>query len=86
MRGDELVKNQLLLAQAISTLAHHLDMSSGFQLTAIPVAQLPNPPTPGMIGCVNDALSPAIGSAVAGGGTVTVLVWYAGAAWKVLAL
>lgn len=47
------------------------------------VASLPTPST-GMIARVTNALAPAIGSTVAGGGAAQALVWYNGANWTVI--
>jgi hypothetical protein len=37
-----------------------------------------------MIRRVTNASSPAVGSAVAGGGSAAALVWYNGSAWRVI--
>jgi len=47
------------------------------------VANLPTPST-GMVARVTNALAPAIGTAVAGGGAAQALVWYNGANWTVI--
>jgi hypothetical protein len=48
------------------------------------VAGLPAAPAVGMLTRVTDASAPAVGSTVAGGGAAAALVWYNGAAWKVI--
>ena len=47
------------------------------------IASLPTPAT-GMVARVTNALAPAIGTAVAGGGAAQALVWYNGANWTVI--
>ena len=47
------------------------------------VANLPTPTT-GMVARVTNALAPAIGTVVAGGGAAQALVWYNGANWTVI--
>jgi hypothetical protein len=49
----------------------------------VAVASLPTPST-GMVARVTNALAPAIGAAVAGGGAAQALVWYNGANWTVI--
>jgi hypothetical protein len=56
-----------------------LDLDGG-----VTVANLPSPPRRGMIRVVTDATSPAAGSAPTGGGSARALVWYNGAAWRVI--
>jgi hypothetical protein len=56
-----------------------LDLEAG-----VTVANLPATPTLGMIRFVTDATSPAAGSAPTGGGSAKALVWYNGAAWRVV--
>ena len=51
---------------------------------AFTVAALPSPATLGMVRAVSDATSPAAGSAPTGGGSAKALVWYNGAAWRVI--
>ena len=48
------------------------------------VAALPASPTRGFIRVVTDATSPTAGSAPTGGGSARALVWYNGAAWRVI--
>lgn len=81
MRTESLIANQLLMAQAIFSMAEHLAGSTGFQLTPVAVADLPAEPKPGMIACVNDAAAGAPGSVVVGGGTDTALVFFDGTNW-----
>jgi hypothetical protein len=47
-------------------------------------ALLPSPPAVGMIRRVTDATTPAVGSALTGGGAAQALVWYNGTAWRVI--
>jgi hypothetical protein len=51
---------------------------------AVTVAALPAAPTLGMVRVVSDATTPAAGSAPVGGGAAKALVWYNGAAWRVV--
>ena len=83
MRGDQIVQSQLLMAQAISALAEHIEGSTGFILDPIAFAQLPAVPTPGMIGCVTDSTVTTWGAVITGGGTQTVLAFYNGTHWTV---
>ena len=53
-------------------------------VTALTVATLPGTPAVGMIARVTDALAPAVGVTVTGGGAAAALVWYNGANWSVL--
>jgi len=48
------------------------------------VAGLPAAPVVGMLTRVTDALAPAVGMTVAGGGAAAALVWYNGANWSVI--
>ncbi len=48
------------------------------------VAGLPAAPVVGMLTRVTDALAPAVGSTVAGGGAAAALCWYNGANWSVI--
>lgn len=51
---------------------------------AYTVATLPTPPLTGTVVYVTNATAPALGAIVAGGGAATALVWYNGAAWRVI--
>lgn len=88
MTSDAIAKNQLLMAQTIQTLAHHIEHSIGFQITPVLVADLPMSPKTGMIACVTDG-NPSGGSIQwgdtgVGGGTETLLIWYNGTHWTVI--
>lgn len=52
----------------------------------VAVANLPSPAGLGMIRVVNDATSPAAGSAPTGGGSAKALCWYNGTAWRVMGI
>lgn len=54
--------------------------------TGFTVATLPGTPTTGEIARVTDALAPAMGSTVVGGGAAFALVVYNGANWRVFAI
>lgn len=60
---------------------HHLYANTVRTATAYTVATLPAAGTAGRYAYVTDALAPAYGAAVAGGGAVTIPVWDNGAAW-----
>jgi hypothetical protein len=51
---------------------------------AYTVATLPSTPATGTVVYVNGATAPTLGAVVAGGGAATALVWYNGAAWRVI--
>lgn len=51
---------------------------------AYTVAALPTPPLTGTVVYVTNAAAPTLGAVVAGGGAATALVWYNGAAWRVI--
>ena len=51
---------------------------------AYTVAALPSPPVAGTVVYVTNATAPTLGAIVAGGGAATALVWYNGAAWRVI--
>jgi len=53
-------------------------------VTALTVATLPGTPAVGMVARVTDALAPAVGTTVAGGGAAAALCWYNGANWSVI--
>ena len=53
-------------------------------VTALTVATLPGTPAVGMVARVTDALAPAVGMTVAGGGAAAALCWYNGANWSVI--
>ena len=90
MRADTLVANQLLMAQAIDSLADHISLSTGFQITPVLFANLPASPALGMIACVTDstvvANPGAFGSVVTGGGSNTELIWFNGVDWTVVGI
>ena len=68
---------------SISRLA--LDTTGSVRVvTALTVATLPGTPAVGMVARVTDALAPAVGMTVAGGGAAAALVWYNGANWSVI--
>ena len=52
--------------------------------TALTVVTLPATPLVGMMARVTDATSPAVGSAVTGGGAAAALCWYNGTNWTVI--
>lgn len=54
--------------------------------SGVTVANLPSPAALGMIRVVNDAISPAAGSAPTGGGSAKALCWYNGSAWRVMGI
>jgi hypothetical protein len=73
----------LTLGQDLSvTSAGALNAGSTIKTATYTVAGLPTPAT-GMRTMVTNALAPTFGSAVAGGGAVTVPVFYNGSAWIV---
>ena len=84
MSGEQFVEQWRLFAQAMNALAEHVIGAIGFQHTAVTVSNLPPSPQAGMVACVNDSTVNAWGSVVAGGGTLTVLVFYNGTAWTVV--
>ncbi len=53
---------------------------------AVTVAALNGAPTVGEIQAVNNALAPAVGALVAGGGAANALVWWNGAQWTVIGI
>jgi hypothetical protein len=53
-------------------------------VTGLTVATLPSSPAVGMIARVTNALAPAMGVTVVGGGAAAALVWYNGANWSVI--
>ena len=59
MRADNLVANQLLLAQSIDALADHIASSTGYLLTPVTFANLPATPSTGMLAVVTDDSGPA---------------------------
>ena len=83
MRADVLVNTQLLMAQALDTLADHVNKSIGYGLTPVTFAELPVEPVAGMLTCVTDSTVSAWGGVIAGGGTNTVLAFYDGINWVV---
>ena len=84
MKGDSLIRDMLLLAQAIDSLADHLANSTGFQLTAVAFADLPTTPVVGMIACINNSTVNTWGSVIAGGGAFTVAAFFNGTNWTVM--
>lgn len=71
---------QLLVSPAASIF------TGAAQMTAVAVAALPASPVGGMIDYVNNALAPALGATVVGGGAANALVWYNGANWTVIGI
>ena len=84
MRGDRIIRNQLLMAQAFNALADTITHSKGSALTPTAFASLPVPAAAGMIMCINDSAVTGWGSVVTGGGFNSVIAWYNGADWKVI--
>ena len=90
MRADTIVQSQLQIAQAISALAKHMEGATGYALTPVSSAQLPRSPTLGMIACITDSTvnhwggNIAVGGGVSGG-PYTVLGFYNGTHWTVMA-
>jgi len=86
MRADSLVANQLLMAQAIDSLADHISQSTGYALTPLTFANLPATPALGMLAVVTDCASPPVWGSPAGpgGGGNIVLAWYNGTQWTVV--
>jgi hypothetical protein len=81
MRGYEAWR---LLAQSINSLADDINNSVGYALTPVPFADLPPSPQRGVICCVSDSTTVALGSVISvGGGSSTVLAFYNGTAWTV---
>lgn len=72
-----------------SALAQHVDSSSlshviaNIRKSTVASLLVCNASSSGLIAQVSDALSPAVGSAVAGGGAVTVLAHCNGTSWVV---
>jgi hypothetical protein len=82
MRGDQIVQNQLLMAQAFGALADTVKNSHGFVFRPMTVAALPALPLTGTIVCVND--SSVTSGELVGGGFQTVIAFYNGASWRVI--
>lgn len=90
MRGAALIETQRLMAQSIGALADHVEQATGYQLTPVKYADLPNPQT-GMIACINDSPVANWGQVITGGvgvgappGTAyTVLAFFDGTNWVV---
>jgi hypothetical protein len=81
VRGDENIR---LLAQSLSAVADHFNEVIGYALTPVVFADLPVTPAPGMICCISDSNTVALGSVISiGGGASTVLAFYNGSAWTV---
>lgn len=57
-------------------VSNHVVTPGGF-------AALPVSPTLGALAVITDSNTNAWGAAIAGGGSITVLAWWNGAAWKV---
>ena len=85
MRLGTLIGNQLLMAQAIFALAEHVDGATGSFLAPVSFDELPSPFRAGMVSCISDSTVNTWGSVIAGNGTFTVLGFYNGANWTVLA-
>lgn len=84
MRGDALVQSQLLVAQSIFAMADHLNNSTGFQIDPVLFVDLPDAMS-GQLACISDSTVNTWGAVVAGGGTYTVLAFYNGTSWTVIA-
>lgn len=84
MRADHIIATQQLIAQAINSLAQSIDGATGLLLTPVSFVDLPAGRT-GVFACVDDSTVNVPGDIIAGGGTFTVLVWYNGINWKVVA-
>jgi hypothetical protein len=83
--GGGTARSMALQTDATDRLA--LDTTGSVRVvTALTVATLPASPTVGMIARVTNALSPTIGSTVAGGGSANALCWYNGTNWTVLGI
>ena len=74
----------LLDLQVNGTSVFNVTTSSIRVVTGLTVATLPSSPTVGMIARVTNALAPAMGTTVAGGGAAAALCWYNGASWSVI--
>lgn len=84
MRGDIIIQSQLMIAQAIGALAKSMEDSTGFALMPVSFVELPAG-RKGLFACVDDSTVNTPGAIIAGGGSFTVLVWYNGINWKVVA-
>jgi hypothetical protein len=82
--SGHIIENWRLLAQSVSALADHLNNAVGYQLTPVTFANLPSSPKTGMVVWVSDSTVNTWGTAIAGGGTFTVLASYNGTAWTVV--
>jgi hypothetical protein len=85
VRADTIVQTQLLMAQAISAIAEHIEGATGYAITPVTFAQRPAAPARGMIACITDSSVATWGGVIAGGGTNCVLGFYNGANWTVMA-
>lgn len=85
MRGDALIARQRMMAQAVFALADHINQATGYAFVPTPLANLPSPITAGSIACISDSTVNTWGSVIAGGGTHTVMAFYNGTNWTVMA-
>jgi hypothetical protein len=83
MRGDDLIQTQLLMAQAFSAVAITVAASVGTVNRPTPLASIPA--VVGMIACISDSTVNTWGAVIAGDGPYTVLGFFNGANWKVVA-
>ena len=79
------ISNHSLQLRTNNTERLTLDTTGSVRVvTALTVATLPATPLTGMIARVTNALAPATGATVVGGGAAQALVWYNGANWTVI--
>jgi hypothetical protein len=83
-KADIIVQSQLAMAQAIFAMAEHLQNSTGMQLTPVVFDEVPDAAL-GQLATISDSTTNTPGAVVAGGGAFSVLAWYNGTAWKVVA-
>jgi hypothetical protein len=85
MKADTIAQSQLMVAQAILALARSIDTSTGIAVEPIPFSELPAAPLAGMFQCITDSTVNTWGAVVVGGGSFSVLAWYNGTDWTVVA-
>lgn len=98
MRTDAIVRTQLMLSQAINSLADDVANAVTFtiatlasttvntttlKLAQVAFASLPASPVVGMLACVNNSNTAVWGATIAGGGANKVLAFYNGTNWTV---
>lgn len=84
MRGDALVKNQRMMAQAVFAIADVVENAIGVQLNPITFAELPANPKMGMLVCISDSNRGSWGQVITGGGgSNIVLAFFDGTDWLV---